>query len=57
LVQRWVRLCVPFAAATLIAIGLRFGLGPHACSEQGGLKLAYCQRWNKTESFRSLAKQ
>lgn len=57
LVQRWVRLWVPFAAATLIAIGLRFGLGPHACSDQGGLVLAYCQRWNTPESAASLAKQ
>ena len=57
LVQRWVRLWVPFAAATLIAIGLRFGLGPHACSEQGGLELAYCQRWNTTETLGSLVKQ
>jgi len=57
LVQRWVRLWVPFAAATLIAIGLRFGLGPHSCSEQGGLELDYCQRWNTTETLGSLVKQ
>jgi peptidoglycan/LPS O-acetylase OafA/YrhL len=57
LVQRWVRLWVPFAAATLIAISLRVGIGPHACSELGGLELAYCQRWNITETLGSLLKQ
>ena len=57
LLQRWVRLWVPFAAATLIAIGLRFGLGPHACSNQAGIVLAYCQRWNTAETVGSLAKQ
>lgn len=57
LVQRWVRLWVPFAAATLIAVCLRFGLGPHACSEQAALLPSYCQRWNTPESVGSLAKQ
>lgn len=57
LVQRWVRLWVSFVAATLIACALRFGLGPHVCSEQAGLELAYCQRWNTTETLGSLGKQ
>lgn len=57
LVQRWVRLWVPFAAATLMAIGLRFGLGPHVCTDQGGILLAYCQRWNTSETAGSVVKQ
>jgi peptidoglycan/LPS O-acetylase OafA/YrhL len=56
-VQRWVRLWVPFAAATLMAIGLRFGLGPYVCSDHSGLLLAYCQRWNTPETAGSLIKQ
>ena len=56
-VQRWVRLWVPFCVATLIAICLRFSLGPHTCSGQDGVVLAYCQRWNTEENIASLVRQ
>jgi len=56
-VQRWVRLWVPFAVATLIGVGLRFGLEPHLCSNDGALLVEYCQRWNTQETMVSLAKQ
>ena len=57
LVQRWVRLSIPFLSATLNAIGLRFLLGPHPCTVSVGLETDYCERWNATETIPSLFKQ
>lgn len=56
-VQRWVRLWVPFCVATIIAIGLRYLLGPHVCSNQESLVFTYCQRWNTQDGLGSLVRQ